>query len=69
MTPITGAHVRAANDISAGLALSEARSEELTVELEQLRAAIETVAGKVTFDSEPADFRRVLLALAAEHAP
>lgn len=67
MTPITGAHVRAANETSARLSLSDARMEELTIELEQLRAAIERVARKVDFDSEPSNFQVALLALAGEY--
>ncbi len=66
MAPITGAHVRATNETGAGLALTDERMEELTIELEQLRAAIEGVAGKVDFDSEPSNFQAALLALAGE---
>ena len=63
MKPLNGAYVRAANDVYAGITLSDARSEELPIELEQLRAAIETVRRPALFESEPADFRAALLEL------
>lgn len=69
MKPLDGALVRAANDAYAGIALSEARSEELPIELGQLRAAIETARAPVAFEAEPADFRAALLALAEEQQP
>jgi hypothetical protein len=69
MKPLDGAFVRAANDAYAGVALSEARSEELPIELGQLRAAIETVRQPVSFEAEPSDFRAALLALAEEKHP
>jgi hypothetical protein len=69
MKPLDGAFVRAANEAYAGIALSEARSEELPIELGQLRAAIETVREPVVFEAEPADFRAALLALAEEQQP
>jgi hypothetical protein len=69
MKPLDGAFVRAANEAYAGIALSEARSEELPIELGQLRAAIETVREPVSFEAEPADFRAALLALAEEQQP
>jgi hypothetical protein len=68
MKPLNGAYVRAANEAYAGIALSEARSEELPIELEQLRAAIETVRRPAVFESEPADFRAVLLDLAEKNS-
>jgi hypothetical protein len=64
MKPLNGAYVRAANDVYAAIALSHARTEELPIELEQLRAAIETVRRRTQFESEPADFRAALLDLA-----
>ena len=69
MRPLNGAFVRAANEVYAGIALSEARSEELPIELGQLRAAIETAREPVAFEAEPADFRAALLALAGEQQP
>jgi hypothetical protein len=69
MKPLDGAFVRAANEAYAGIALSEARSEELPIELGQLRAAIETVREPVSFEAEPGDFRAALLALAEEQQP
>jgi hypothetical protein len=68
MKPLNGAYVRAANDAYAGIDLSETRSEELPIELEQLRAAIETVRRPVLFESEPADFRAALLQLAEKNS-
>jgi hypothetical protein len=68
MTPLNGPYVRAANEAYAGIALSETRSEELPIELEQLRAAIETVRRPVPFESEPADFRAALLDLAEKNS-
>jgi hypothetical protein len=67
MKPLNGAYVRVANDVYARIALSDARSEELPIELEQLRAAIETVGRPVLFESEPADFRAALLELAEKN--
>jgi hypothetical protein len=67
MKPLNGAYVRAANEIYAGIALSETRSQELPIELEQLRAAIETVRRPVLFESEPADFSVALLELAEKN--
>jgi hypothetical protein len=67
MKPLNGAYVRAANETYAGIALSETRSQELPIELEQLRAAIETVRRPVLFESEPADFTVALLELAEKN--
>jgi hypothetical protein len=63
LKPLTGAFVRAANETYGGIALNETRPDELTIELSQLRAAIETVRAPIAFDSEPADFRAALVAL------
>jgi len=68
MKPLNGAYVRAANEIYAGIALSETRSQELPIELEQLRVAIETVRRPVLFESEPADFTVALLELAEKNS-
>jgi hypothetical protein len=59
--------VRVMNDAYAQLKLDPARIEELPIELEQLRRAIESVNGKVDFDVDPSDFRAVLLALVPTH--
>jgi hypothetical protein len=64
MKPLNGSFIRAANETYAGIAISDARSEELPIELGQLRAAIETVREPVMFDADPADFRAALLELA-----
>jgi hypothetical protein len=64
LKPLTGALVRAANEAHAGIALSETRPDELTIELGQLRAAIEAVCEPPAFDTEPANFRAALLSLA-----
>jgi hypothetical protein len=57
--------VRAMNESYARLQLDAARVEELPIELEQLRRAIETVNHKIDFDIDPSDFRAVLLDVAA----
>jgi hypothetical protein len=57
--------VRAMNESYAKLQLDAARVEELPIELEQLRRAIEAVNGKVDFDIDPFDFRAALLDVAA----
>jgi hypothetical protein len=66
LKPLTGELVRAANETYAGIALSETRPDELTIELGQLRSAIETVGEPITFDTEPTDFRKALLSLAKD---
>jgi hypothetical protein len=58
--------VRAMNESYAKLQLDAARVEELPIELEQLRRAIEAANRKVDFDIDPSDFRAVLLDVAAE---
>lgn len=57
--------VRTMNEGYARLQLEAARIEELPIELEQLRRAIEAVSGKVDFDVDPFDFRAALLDVAA----
>lgn len=53
--------VRAMNEAYAGLALKAARAEELPIELNQFRSAIEAVARTVDFDVDPFDFRAALV--------
>jgi hypothetical protein len=67
--PLNGAFVRAANDAYADIALSETRPEELTVELAQLRSAIEAAGTPTAFDAEPSSFRTALLELAERKTP
>jgi len=57
--------VRAMNEGYAKLQLDRARVEELPIELEQLRRAIEAANPKVDFDSDPFEFRAALLDVAA----
>ena len=57
--------VRAMNESYAKLQLEAARVEELPIELEQLRRAIEAANSKVDFDIDPCDFRAALLDVAA----
>jgi hypothetical protein len=64
LKPLTGAFIRSANDAYAGISLSATRPDELTIELEQLRAAIETVSEPIAFDTDPADFRAAILSVA-----
>lgn len=58
--------VRAINEAYAGLSLNPARVEELPIELNQLRSAIEAVNRKVDFDVDPFDFRVALLETAED---
>ena len=58
--------VRVMNESYAKLQLEAARVQELPVELEQLRRAIEAANPKVDFDIDPSDFRAALLDVAAE---
>lgn len=55
--------VRRMNEDYAQLQLEAARIEELPVELEQLRRAIEAANPKVDFDTDPSDFRAAQLEL------
>lgn len=57
--------VRWMNEDYAQLRIGPARIEELPIELEQLRTALETVNPKVDFDTDPYDFRVAQLELAA----
>ena len=57
--------VRRMNEDYAQLQLDAARIEELPIELEQLRRAIEAANPKVDFDTDPSDFRAALLELSA----
>ena len=57
--------VRLMNEAYARLKLKSERIEELPIELEQLRAAIETANAKVDFDVDPHDFRAAQLEIAA----
>jgi hypothetical protein len=57
--------VRAMNESYAGLQLEAVRVEELPIELEQLRRAIEAANPKVDFDIDPFEFRAALLDVAA----
>jgi hypothetical protein len=57
--------VRAMNEDYARLSLEAARVEELPIELEQLRRAIEAAEARIDFDTDPYDFRAALLELAA----
>ena len=57
--------VRAMNEDYAQLRLEAERIEELPIELEQLRRAMEAANARVDFDVDPCDFRAALLELAA----
>ncbi len=57
--------VRAMNESYTKLQLDAARVEELPIELEQLRRAIEAANRKVDFDVDPFEFRAALLDVAA----
>jgi hypothetical protein len=62
---VTSELVRLMNEAYAKLRLEPTRIEELPIELEQLRAAIEAANPKVDFDIDPYDFRAALLEVAA----
>ena len=66
---VKGPTVQAMNDAYARLSLTPARTEELPLELNQLRGAIESVNGRVDFDVDPFDFRVALLATTAGAKP
>jgi hypothetical protein len=55
--------VRRMNEDYAQLQLEAARIEELPIELEQLRKAMEAASPKVDFDTDPSDFRAAQLEL------
>ncbi len=57
--------VRRMNEGYARLRLEAARIEELPIEVEQLRKAIEVASAKVDFDIDPYDFQAALLELSA----
>lgn len=57
--------VRRMNEDYAQLSLDAARIEELPVELEQLRKAMEAASPRVDFDVDPHDFRAAQLEVAA----
>jgi hypothetical protein len=61
---VKGETVRAINAAYAQIALTPARTEELPIELEQLRCAIEAVNARVVFDTDPFDHRVALLQVA-----
>lgn len=52
--------IRALNAAGPRLDISEARTEELAVEMRQHRAAADAARRMCGFDTEPADFRRAL---------
>lgn len=58
--------VRAWNAAHARIALTEARERELTIELDQLAAAIAAARPGLDFDTDPHDFRVALLETAAK---
>lgn len=58
--------VRAMNEDYARLRLEAARIEELPIELEQLRQAIEAADPRVDFDTDPYDFRAAQFEVAAD---
>ena len=62
---IKGELVRRMNEDYAQLRLEAARIEELPLELEQLRKAMEATNARVDFDIDPHDFRAAQLEVAA----
>jgi hypothetical protein len=61
---VTEALIRAQNAATARIPLSDLRAAELPIELNQLAQAAEAARGLLAFDTEAADFVRVLHALA-----
>jgi hypothetical protein len=61
--------VQTMNEAYARMLLTPLRIEELPIELNQLRDAIEAVHHRVDFDVDPFDFQVALLATAAEGKP
>jgi hypothetical protein len=61
--------VQAMNEAYARLLLTPLRIEELPIELNQLRDAIEDVNHRVDFDVDPFDFQVALLATVVEGKP
>jgi hypothetical protein len=61
--------VRLMNEVHARLRLQPGRIEELPIELDQLRKAMETANPRVDFDTDPWDFRAALLEVAAGKKP
>jgi hypothetical protein len=61
-----GGLIRTMNEGYARLRLKDARIEELPIEVEQLRKAIEAVHHRVDFDTDPHDFRAALREVAGE---
>jgi hypothetical protein len=57
--------VRQMNEDYAQLRLATARIEELPIELEQLRKAMEAANARVDFDIDPHDFRAAQIEVAA----
>lgn len=66
---VKGETIRAMNEAYAGLSLTPARTQELPIEQNQLRDAIETVGSRVAFDVDPFDFQVALLATAWRTEP
>jgi hypothetical protein len=58
---VDGNSVRAINRAYAKIPISEKRADELPIELNQLKEAIETAGPRVDFDVDPFDFRAALL--------
>ena len=62
---VKSALVRQMNEDYAQLRLEAARIDELPIELEQLRRAMEAANARVDFDTDPNDFRAAQLEVAA----
>jgi len=65
LTAMKAELVRLMNEAYARLQLEPGRIDELPIELEQLRRAMETANPRVDFDTDPHDFRSALLEVAA----
>lgn len=65
MSQVPPETVRAWNSAHPRIALTEAREKELTIELDQLAAAIALARPHLVFDTDPHDFRAALRETAA----
>ncbi len=66
MSQVPPGTVAAWNAAHARIALTPERERELTIELDQLAAAIAAARPRLDFDSDPHDFRVALLEVAAK---
>lgn len=66
MSQVEPATIAAWNAAHARIALTPERERELTIELDQLAAAIAAARPRLVFDTDPHDFRAALIETAAK---